>query len=96
MTTMTTLTTTTRLQRSPDLLSAEMDGELVMMSVDDGAYFGLGGVGAAIRAMLAEPTPIDAIVREICRAHAVDEAVCLADVLAFTDELVRNGAARIC
>ena len=93
---MTTITSTTRLQRNPELLSAEMDGELVMMSVDNGAYFGLGGVGSAVWALLAEPTPVDAIVREICKKYAVEEAVCRADVLAFADELVRNGAARIC
>ncbi len=94
--TMTTLTAATRLQRNPELLTAEMDGELVMMSVADGAYYGIGGVGPAIWALLAEPHSIDSLVHSICTTYAVDEAVCRGDVMAFADELVRNGAASVC
>ena len=93
---MTPLTDTTLLQRNPELLAADMDGELVMMSIENGAYYGLGGVGAAIWAMLEQPTSIEALVQAICKEYAVDAAVCRRDVLAFADDLVRNGAARIC
>ena len=93
---MTSLTNTTRMQRNPELLAAEMDGELVMMSIENGAYYGIGGVGAAIWALLEHPTSIDALVHAICKEYAVDDAVCRTDVLAFAGELLRNGAARIC
>ena len=93
---MTDLTLSTRLQRNPDLMSAEMDGELVMMSVENGAYYGIGGVGSRIWTLLAAPISLTEIVQAISRDYEVDAATCEADVLAFAGDLVRNGAAQRC
>ena len=93
---MTDLTLSTRLQRDPNLMAAEMDGELVMMSVDNGAYYGIGGVGATIWALLEAPMTLADVVQAIRNEYAVDEATCEADVLAFAGELLRNGAAHRC
>ena len=79
--------------RKPDLIAAEMDGDLVMMSVERGEYFGVGGIGARVWELLAQPTTVAEIARTICAEYDVDEARCLADMQAFVDALVQNGLA---
>ena len=34
-----------RFARNPNLVAAEMDGDMVMMSIEHGTYFGLTGIG---------------------------------------------------
>ena len=38
----------TRIARSPSVLAAEVDGEIVMMSIEQGLYFGLDDIGSDI------------------------------------------------
>ncbi len=90
---MSDLTLETRIERNQDLMSADMDGEVVMMSVEDGAYYGIGGVGGRIWALLERPTALNDVVQAICAEYAVDRATCERDVLAFAGQLVSNGAA---
>ena len=66
--------------RNPYLVSADMDGDTVMMSIEQGEYFGLGGVGSRIWALLEQPVLQATIVFTICSEFDVDEATCQADV----------------
>lgn len=79
------------LQRAQDLVATDMDGETVMMNVSQGTYFGLGGIGGRIWALLAEPASAEHVVRTICAEYAVDEATCRADVEQFLQELLTHG-----
>lgn len=83
----------TRYLRHPDLVSADMDGETVMMSLERGEYFGIGGVGTRIWDLLAQPVSIDEICRIIGDEYEVDAATCRRDVAAFLEQLVESGAA---
>lgn len=42
------ITATTVISRSPAVLTAEADGEIVMMSIEHGCYFGLDAIGSDI------------------------------------------------
>jgi Coenzyme PQQ synthesis protein D (PqqD) len=77
--------------RNPDLVTADMDGDTVMMSVERGEYFGLGGVGARVWDLLAQPTPLSELVRQICAEYAVDASTCEADLKRFLGELMAQG-----
>jgi hypothetical protein len=73
--------------RSPDLVAADMDGDTVMMSIERGEYFGIGGVGSRVWQLLEHPLSIKEIVRAVCAEFDVDEATCQADMIAFIGEL---------
>jgi len=88
---MSSLTLTTPITRVPGLIATDMDGETVMMSIERGEYFGLGGVGSRVWELMAQPTSLAEIVRVICAEFEVDEAVCQADMQTFVDELIENG-----
>lgn len=84
------LTATTLITRNPDLLASDMDGETVMMSIERGEYYGIGGVGTRVWELLAQPTSIEQLTRTICTEYEVDETSCRADLQRFVEELLRN------
>ena len=78
--------------RNPDMLATDMDGEIVMLSIEQGEYFGIGGVGTLVWELLDEPVSIGALCDVICSKFDVDEARCQADMLSFVNEMVQNKA----
>lgn len=88
------MTDSPRFHRIDGLVSADMDGERVMMSLEQGAYFGLGGVGGAIWDMLSEPCSLSEIEARVMAGYEVDAETCRADIAAFVTDLERNGLVR--
>ncbi|TRW92024.1 PqqD family protein [Candidatus Methylobacter oryzae] len=76
--------------RNPDLVSADMDGDTVAMSIERGEYFGIGGVGSRAWALLEQPVFLEDAVRTICTEFEVDEATCRADLIAFFNDLLAH------
>ena len=87
------LTPQTTIIRNPRLIAADMDGDTVMMSIESGEYFGLGGVGTRIWELIATPHTLAQLVTAICAEYDVDAATCEADVRRFLDDLLSNGLA---
>lgn len=76
--------------RNPDLIATDMDGDTVMMSIESGEYYGIGGVGSRVWALLANPASVAQIVQTICAEYEVDDAACEADMLKFVGELFES------
>ena len=77
--------------RKPDLLSVDMDGDLVMMSIETGNYFGVSGVGPFIWGLLETPHGLEQLVGAVCAEFEVDEATASADIAKFLGDLSENG-----
>ncbi len=92
---MSTIEGTTRVVRDPDMISAEMDGDVVMMSIERGEYFGIGGVGTTLWELLERPHSVDQLCVAICQEYDVDEPTCRRDVLAYIAELLDLGMLRV-
>lgn len=76
--------------RNPDLIAADMDGETVMMSIERGAYFGLGGIGSRLWDLLEQPTSVADMAAKICEEYSVDSETCLQDIQGFIAEMMEN------
>ena len=76
------ITLQTVLVASPDLMASEVDGELVMMHVEKGSYYGLDPVAARIWESLKEPKSVDEVCTLMMQRYDVDEATCVAQALA--------------
>ena len=85
-----------RFARNPDLIWTAVDGETVMLSIERGEYFGLGGAGSTIWEVLAEPVTADEICDRLVAEFEVDADVCRADLTAFLCDLVRAGIVYHC
>jgi len=79
----------TVVSRNDEPIAVEVDRSVVMMSVDQGMYFGLEGTGPRIWALLAEPRTVRALCDELMREFAVDADVCRREVSTFLEELRR-------
>ena len=83
---------TSVLKRSPNLFAVDMDGEMVMLDVQSGSYFGLAGVGPHIWQALEHERAAAEIVASVESAfetNAGDPFV--HEIMAFLQELVDNG-----
>lgn len=78
-------------RRLEGFVSTDMDGETVLMSIEHGSYFGIGGTGSLIWERLEQPQTEDALVEAVRVAYDVSEEDCRRDVAAFLATLIENG-----
>jgi hypothetical protein len=77
--------------RGRDLLTTMVDGELLAMSIEHGACYGLNRVGARAWALLERPRSIRSLSDALTAEFEVDPATCLAEVAALIDGLRTEG-----
>lgn len=92
----TALDRTTRVRRTTEVLATEVDGEMVMMDIDKGLYFGLDPVGTAVWKRLDEPTTAAELVDGLVLEYDADAATIERDVLALLTSLTEQGLLEIC
>jgi coenzyme PQQ synthesis protein D (PqqD) len=73
--------------RRPGLHAVEMDGELVMMGLEQGEYYGLRDVAASLWQHLAAPRTTDELCALVAEEYDVTADGCRDDVVAFLHEL---------
>jgi len=84
-----------KLVRARQILSTELDQETVLMSIDAGAYYGMGGTARSIWQKLAAPIAFSALVDQLAREYDVQREVCAADLELFLAKLEREGLLRV-
>ena len=71
--------------------SAEVDGERVILDLEEGIYYGLDSVGARIWTVIQEPTSVSEVVNTLTAEYDVKQEQCLADVVALLHDLKDRG-----
>lgn len=82
-----TITLDTQVQRNTDIVSADVDGEAVMMSIEQGNYYGANKMGTRIWELLEEPRQVSAICDQLIKDFEVDAETCHSDVLGYLAHL---------
>lgn len=72
---------------SPQQVAASLGEEVVILGLEDGAYFGLRGVGARIWEFLGQPVRLRDVAARIVTEFDVDGPRCERDVLAFAEAM---------
>jgi hypothetical protein len=80
----------TRIVVTADQVSADLEGETVILSMTDGVYYGLDRVGARIWHAVATPTALGDVLRMILDEFEVEEARAWADLQALVADLLAN------
>ncbi|SEK49216.1 PqqD family peptide modification chaperone [Halomonas daqiaonensis] len=88
------LENTALLVRTPNLIAADLDGELVMMDAQAGCYYGISGVGTRAFELLETPISIDGLVEIITHEYEVGPETCRREMQAFVQALMENGLVR--
>lgn len=78
-------------RRDSELLTTEVDGELIAMSIDKGTCYGLNRVGTRIWALIAEPRSIDELCGRLLAEFDVEEEVCRREVVDLLERLRAEG-----
>ena len=78
-------------QRNTEIVDASIDGETVMMSIENGQYYGLDQIGSHIWSKLETPQKVEELCQELGKEYDVTEQECQKDVLQFLNTLSENG-----
>jgi len=81
--------------RDPAPISADLDGEVVVLSVDKGKYYSLNEVGSRIWALMERPISVASLIEILMGEFEVERTLCQGEVLAFLGELHRDGLVQI-
>ena len=84
----------TMIARSPSVLTAEVDGEIVMMSIERGHYFGLDDIGSDIWKRIEPPCSFAALVDRLVADYDADRAIIASDVQALLARMAEQDIVR--
>jgi hypothetical protein len=72
-------------------ISCDLGGEVVILNLQDGVYYGLNAVGARIWSLLNEPCSIEELHQSLVREYDVDPQLCAAQLASLLNDLAANG-----
>lgn len=82
-------------QRNNEVFANEIDGEVVMMNIQTGKYYGLDDVGTRIWEMMKEEIQVQQIIRQLLKEYHVSEQECAQDVMQLLSDLEQNQLIRV-
>ena len=80
----------TVVSRKTGQITADMDGETVMMSMDTSRYYNLGKTGSVIWSLIESPTPVGEVILNLMKEYDVPRQQCEAETIAFLEELQKE------
>ncbi len=75
------------IRRIDDIVTSEIDGEVVMMSIEKGEYYGLDLIGSDIWERMETRVKVTELIELLLEKYDVDQETCQKDVLGFLNEL---------
>ena len=85
----------THVKRSEDQMAADLGGELAILNINTGTYYGLNEVGAQVWLLLKESRTVKEIRDSIMEQYEVDAARCEQDILELLTQLVQHELAQV-
>ncbi len=85
------LTSNNLVKRSDGVIDAEIDNEIVVLSIAQGTCYGLNRVGSRIWNLLAKPSRIGDLCTTLLSEYEIDASVCERQVLELLEELRAEG-----
>jgi hypothetical protein len=79
-----------KIQRKPDLVFHELDGEIVMLDNESGQYFGLDPIGSSIWELIEQPIVVNDLIDDLIAEFDVKKEQCIVDVLEFLTDLINK------
>ena len=87
---MTDISMDTTICRTKDVVASDIDGEVVMMSIENGAYYGIDSIGSRIWELIETPCKVSELIEKLLEEFEVDRPTCEKDVLKFLEELQKD------
>jgi Coenzyme PQQ synthesis protein D (PqqD) len=85
----------TVVSRSPAVLTAEVQGEVVMMSIEQGQYFGLDDIGSDVWKRIDPPCSFAALIDGLAATYDADRTTIAADVRDLLGRMAERDVVRL-
>lgn len=85
----------TTIEKKQDIISSGMDDETVMMSIENGEYYGLNPVGSRIWELLDRPRTVGGICDILLAEYDVPAEECRREVMEFVEKLLEKKLVKI-
>lgn len=82
---------TQNFQRNPNIVSSEIDNEVVMMDENFEFYFGLHAIGTEVWNLLEQPNSIEKIAKKLLQKYDVSNEQCVDDLKSLFADFLENG-----
>lgn len=80
-----------RYQAIQEHLCCELNNEAIILSLENGKYYGINPVGARIWELLQNSASVPEIERTLLREYDVDEEMCRQEIAAFLERMIAEG-----
>ncbi len=85
------LTTDTSVVAVTDQVSAQLDGETIILTMRDGVYYSVDRVGSRVWSLTASPITLGAVHRTLLDEYEVEADVAWRDLVSLVEDLLRTG-----
>jgi hypothetical protein len=89
------LTLNAIIQRNSEVIAAEVDQDLIMVSVVTGHYYGVSDVAREIWDTIEQPKRISDLVNDLTASYNIDPASCEEQTLSFLEALLNEGLLQV-
>jgi hypothetical protein len=83
------------ISRDSNLIFSEIDGDIVLLSIENNNYYGLDEIGSIIWNMIETPYKLSEIINILTQQYDVDYSQCLEDVSILLNDLHKDGLINI-
>lgn len=70
-----------------DIDTTDLNGDIVMMDLEEGRYFSLNGVGSRIWELIEQPVEINKVIESLLKEYDVSRNECEKNVMEFLNKL---------
>jgi hypothetical protein len=82
-------------QRDPEVLAAEADQDLVMVSIANGLYYGISDVAREIWEAIERPKKVSDLIDDLTGSYNIDRTTCKEETLSFLEDLRAEGLLKV-
>lgn len=76
---------------APDQVSRDLDGEVIVLNLNTGTYYGLNGVGSRIWDLIQQPRVVSQLHHTLLEEYDVAADQCEKDLLSLLEDLAARG-----
>src|SRR5262245_41522709 len=82
-------------QRDHDVVAAEADQDVVMVSIANGLYYAVSDIARKIWETIDRPKKISDLIDDLTATYSVDRHVCEEETLSFLEDLRTEGLLQV-
>jgi len=83
----TNITLEMRIGQSPELVASNIDGQIALLSINNGAYYGMDPIASRIWELIAQPRSGQEVCEQLLLEYKVSAEDCRQQVLDFLQKL---------